>query len=82
MEQMVGEIRLFAFTSFVPQGWLKCDGSLYNWQSYQPLYALIGNIYGGNAQQNTFAVPDLTGAEPDPHMMYCISYTGDWPVRP
>ncbi|MBM7868452.1 tail fiber protein [Heliobacterium gestii] len=81
-EPFVGEIMLFAFSSFVPQGWLKCDGTVYNWQPYQALFALIGNTYGGNAQQQTFAVPDLTGAEPDPHTMYCIAYQGIWPPRP
>lgn len=81
MEQLMGEIRLFAFSTFAPLGWFKCDGTSYSIQQFQALYALIGNTYGGTRGQ-TFAVPDLTGAEPHPNMIYCISTDGDWPQRP
>lgn len=81
MDQMIGEIRLFAFSHYIPMYWLKCDGTVYSALTNQALYALIGNKYGGTAP-NTFAVPDLTGSEPDSFMMYCISTEGDWPVRP
>ncbi len=78
--QFIGEIRLFPF-AFTPEGWLRCDGTLYDVMQLQPLYALIGNTYGG-VPGKTFAVPDFTGAEPDPNMRFCISWRGDWPVRP
>lgn len=81
MDQMLGEIRLFAFSQYVPMYWLKCDGTVYNVQTNQALYALIGNTYGGTAP-NTFAVPDLIGSEPDSNMMYCIASEGIWPERP
>lgn len=58
MDAFIGEIRMFPFT-FTPQGWLRCNAALYNAQEYQALYALIGNHFGGSAQQGTFAVPDL-----------------------
>lgn len=80
MDQYLGEIRLFAFKSFVPMYWVKCDGTILNVQQNQALYALIGNTYGGTVNQ-TFAVPDLTGSEPDPNVMYCISVAGEWPQR-
>lgn len=81
MDPLLGEIQLFAFNQFAPMGWMKCDGTVFNVQMYQALYALIGNTYGGTPNQ-TFALPDLTGAEPDPHMMYCIATEGVWPERP
>lgn len=81
-EQLLGEIRLFPF-GYTPQGWLRCDGTLYNVTDYQFLYALIGNIYGSRGVQGqTFVVPDLTGTEPDPLMRYCIAWNGFWPQRP
>lgn len=79
-EVYVGEISLFPF-GFSPQGWFRCDGTLYDIPTYQVLYALIGNTYGG-VSGKTFAVPDLTGAEPDPNMRYCIAWSGYWPSRP
>lgn len=79
-EQLMAEIRIFAFNQFVPLGWLKCDGTLYNVQQYQALYALIGNTYGGTGGM-TFAVPDLMGSEPHPKLIYCIASEGVWPAR-
>lgn len=55
----IGEIRPFAF-GWAPSDWAFCNGQLLNTQQYQPLFAIIGNLYGGNAQQGTFAVPNLT----------------------
>ena len=59
-EAFIGEIRALPYT-FVPYGWLACDGTQYNIQEYQALYALIGNVFGGSASSNTFKVPDLRG---------------------
>lgn len=58
MDAFIGEIRLMAIATFTPEGWLLCDGSLYNVQNFQALYAIIGATYGGNGT-STFAVPDL-----------------------
>lgn len=60
MEPFIGEIRTLAF-NYIPgdQTWLACDGTIYNIRDYQALYSIIGNIYGGNLQKQTFAVPDL-----------------------
>jgi microcystin-dependent protein len=59
MDAYIGEVRAFGF-NFIPQGWVRCDGTLYSAQSYPALYALLGNTYGGTPGQN-FAVPNLQG---------------------
>lgn len=61
-EAFVGEIRLFAGT-YVPQGWMSCDGRELTIQSYEMLYSLVGTMYGGDGRQ-TFALPDLRGRVP------------------
>lgn len=56
----ISEIRLFA-TQQVPHEWVPCDGRLLPIdQDHRPLFALIGNTYGGAESEGTFAVPDLT----------------------
>lgn len=56
---MIGEIHAFA-GNFVPLGWILCDGRLMSVSSYQALYSLIGNTYGG-VKDVSFNVPDLRG---------------------
>lgn len=60
MDPIIGEIRAFAF-NWAPYGWVRCDGSTYNIQQFQALYAVIGGTYGGNLQQGNFNVPNLQG---------------------
>lgn len=55
----IGEIRYFGF-NFTPEGWAACDGSILPIAENNALFALIGNIYGGDGQK-TFALPDLRG---------------------
>lgn len=62
MEEYVGAIKSFGF-SFVPEGWLACNGALISIADYEVLFALIGTTYGGNGQTN-FALPDLRGRIP------------------
>lgn len=62
MDAFVGEIRIFAGT-FAPVGWLMCDGSIQNISSYQNLFSIIGNTYGGDGQ-TTFGLPDLRSRAP------------------
>lgn len=59
MDAFIGEIRAFPYI-FIPQYWLPCDGTLYNIQAYQALYAILGTHYGGDGKNN-FAVPNLNG---------------------
>lgn len=58
-DYITGEIRAFGGTT-PPDDWVPCDGRLLSISQYQPLYALIGTIYGGDGVNN-FAVPDFRG---------------------
>jgi microcystin-dependent protein len=57
-----GEIRIAAF-GVIPPGWMPCEGQLININSNQPLFSLLGTMYGGNGI-NTFALPDMRGRVP------------------
>lgn len=48
---------------FAPRNWAFCDGSLISISTNTPLFAIIGNRFGGNGQTN-FALPNLNGAMP------------------
>jgi microcystin-dependent protein len=63
MDPYIGEIRLFAFPSIIPGGWLVCDGSILPVASHQALFALLGVAYGGDGR-TTFGLPDLRGRVP------------------
>lgn len=58
-DPFISEIRIFGF-NYAPQDWAFCDGSILNVQQNTPLFALIGNKYGGNGT-TTFQLPDLRG---------------------
>ncbi|MEW4371319.1 phage tail protein [Paenibacillus kandeliae] len=64
-DQYLGEIRMFAGAggTRVPAGWSFCDGKLLSVNENQALFALIGNVYGGDGK-TTFALPDLRGRVP------------------
>jgi microcystin-dependent protein len=81
MDPYIGQVFLFAF-SFLPDQpmyYHLCDGSSLQVSSYQALYSLIGNTYGGNTQ--SFNLPNLLGAEPVPNMQYYIAIQGIYPTR-
>jgi microcystin-dependent protein len=59
MTTYLGEIRAFCGT-FVPVGWVCCDGQLLDVRDHRRLFALLGTTYGGDGK-DTFAVPDLRG---------------------
>lgn len=80
MDYTIGEITLFGFF-FAPVGWMSCEGQTLQITQNQVLYSLIGNTYGGNAAQGTFALPNLTGASPIPNMKYYIATQGIYPQR-
>lgn len=57
-----GAVLPFAYnvtSGTVPDGWLLCDGSVYQVSAYPTLGALLANTYGGST--GTFAVPNLSG---------------------
>ncbi|MBN8837094.1 MAG: tail fiber protein [Sphingobacteriia bacterium] len=60
MDAYIGEIRAFPYT-YIPEGWLLCDGSTLNIFQYPALAAVIGALYGGNGT-STFALPNLQGS--------------------
>lgn len=62
IEPYIGEIMMWA-GNYAPEGWAFCDGQLLSITQNTPLYALIGNTYGGNGVSN-FALPDLRGRFP------------------
>jgi len=80
MYPFIGEIELFPYT-FAPMEWLSCEGQLLNVNTYSPLFALIGNQYGGDGR-TTFALPNLLGTEPVPNMKYYIALQGIFPPKP
>ena len=80
MDYILGEITLFGF-NFEIEYWSSCKGQILNINQNQALYALIGNTYGGNASQGTFALPNLEGASPLPNMKYYICTQGLFPQR-
>jgi microcystin-dependent protein len=58
MDNYIGEIKAFPY-NYVPEYWFPCDGRSLPVQQYTPLYAVIGNYYGGD--QNNFNLPNLQG---------------------
>lgn len=55
----LGEIRMFGGT-FAPANWQFCNGQILSVAENTVLYAVIGNTYGGVAN-DTFALPDMRG---------------------
>jgi microcystin-dependent protein len=58
----IGEIRMVAF-SFAPKGWATCDGQAVQISQNQPLFSLLGTIFGGDGRV-TFLLPDFRGRAP------------------
>lgn len=58
-EPYVGTVCTFGF-NYCPTGYEVADGHLLQVTQNQVLFALIGNVYGGDGR-TTFAVPDLRG---------------------
>lgn len=62
MNPYLGEIRIFGFT-FAPRGWALCNGQLMSISQNTPLFAILGNNYGGDGKV-TFALPNLQASIP------------------
>lgn len=58
-DPIIGEIKLVPYT-FVPMGYMACEGQTLNISDYSSLFAVIGTTYGGNGS-TTFKLPDLRG---------------------
>lgn len=63
-------------------GLLPCDGRLLSINENVDLFSLIGNVYGGDGQNN-FALPNLstTGILPPNTGTWMICTQGPWPPR-
>lgn len=56
----VGTVVMWAGNSVnVPSGWALCDGSAISRTTYEDLYALQGNVFGGGDGSTTFNLPDM-----------------------
>lgn len=62
MDTYLASIMLWP-VSWIPAGWVACNGQLLNVQQYAALFSLIGNVYGGDGQ-STFGVPNLNARVP------------------
>ncbi len=58
-DAFIGEVRLFPYT-YTPMYFAACNGALVSVQQYTPLFAVIQNRFGGDAQ-TTFGLPNLQG---------------------
>ncbi|MFA6715642.1 MAG: tail fiber protein [Victivallales bacterium] len=57
-ESFIGEIRLFPYPApSIPKNWAICNGTTLPTGQNGMLYAIIGNIYGGDGEN--FQLPDL-----------------------
>jgi microcystin-dependent protein len=79
MDYYLGEIELFPYT-FVPMGWLLCNGAVLQVMQNQALFSLISNKFGGNGT-TTFALPNLLTDSPLAGMSYYICVSGIYPSR-
>ena len=55
----IGEIKWVPF-NFAPAGWELCDGRVVPVSENEPLFSLLGTIYGGDGR-TTFGLPDARG---------------------
>ena len=58
----IGEIKMFAGI-YVPRDWAACAGQILAVTENEPLFALLGATYGGDARVS-FGLPDLRGRAP------------------
>jgi microcystin-dependent protein len=77
MDPMLATIMYFA-GSFVPQGWMSCDGSTLQTQQYAALFSLLGNRFGGDGV-HTFNLPKIADVN---GLKTIICVEGIYPSRP
>jgi len=78
-ESYIGSISTFAgYKHFIPYGWASCDGQTLDVKNNQALYAIIGNIYGGDFGHN-FKLPNLNTGKKDGEPFYVICLQGVFP---
>ena len=57
MDEFLGVIKYFA-GNYAPENYMECDGRSLSISQYTALYAVIGNVYGGDGQMS-FKLPDF-----------------------
>lgn len=62
MDGVIGVVTCFAGT-FIPKNWMACNGQQLSVVRNQPLFAILGNTFGGDGI-STFNLPDLRGRTP------------------
>ena len=87
MDEFLAMIKVFAGT-FVPKGFMACNGQILPIRSNEALFSLLGTTYGGDGQQN-FQLPDLRPvgadgkkrdwAQNEPRSIICV--LGSYPMR-
>ncbi|MCJ2185389.1 phage tail protein [Novosphingobium beihaiensis] len=80
----VGEIQLMGF-GWAPKNTALCNGAELTASQYPALYALIGDVFGGNAGGGTFKLPDMRGrvpAGPDGNYVYQQGVFGGYETVP
>lgn len=76
---LVGQLSCLS-CSFVPLGWMPCEGQVLDALRHQCLFSLLLGRFGGDGI-NTFALPDLRGKEPGPGLKWFIAESGDYPLE-
>lgn len=61
-DPFIGEVQIYGF-DYAPRDWALCNGALLSISQNQTLYAIIGDMYGGDGR-SSMAVPDLRGRIP------------------
>jgi microcystin-dependent protein len=61
-EPFLGQITMLPYF-FPPVGWARCDGQVIPMSENPALFAIIGNIYGGDGR-TTMGLPDLKARAP------------------
>lgn len=82
MDEMVGIVKSFA-GSYVPTGYMACDGTKLQANQYPVLFSVLGSKYGGDGI-HTFALPDLRPNKDGwgyNAPMYIICVQGIYPPR-
>lgn len=85
-ESYVGEIKLLPY-GYSPENWFRCEGQLLKIVDFTPLYAVIGDIYGGDGHIH-FALPNLKQRAPrgtgsGPGLTNCrLGEHSGWPAIP
>jgi len=76
----IGSIELVGFP-FCPVGSYPAWGELLPTGTYGALFALLGNRFGGDSSQGSFALPDLRDRTPT-GMTWCVVLEGPFPAHP